>query len=116
MGIFVTDCEKAGGRNAHNRLPGLFQSLFHNADVLPCVAPCKRSQPVGKSRNRAAFLPVKQPHAHAECVHHLHEIAAELRVVVVRVAAVVVVDVLGEAFLSGLSVLFEPVLEGFLGV
>ena len=66
--------------------------------------------PVGYHGNAAAFFLVQQLYADAQGVEHLHQVLAQLRVVVVHVAAVEVGHLLRKRRLL-LAASFEPALE-----
>ena len=108
-GVLFADGHRAGGGGGED-LESLVHGLLEDIHVVPGVLGRLPGHAVGDEGHAAAFLLVQELHAHAQGVHHLHEILAQLRVVVVHVAAVEVSDLLFELRLL-LGVAFQPAFE-----
>ena len=115
VGIFVAQGEAAGGGGGQQRHLVAEQGVLQLFDVEGRLLLGLVHEAVGNQRHTAALLPLQQLDADVHGVEHLHQLLAELRMVVVDVAAVEVGDLALEAGLTRF-LLLVPAAEGALGV
>ena len=108
-GIFVPEGEGAGRGRCHD-LQAFRGRGADDRHVVAGVARGLLRHAVGDHRDAAALFLVEQLHADAEGIEDLHQILAQLRIIVVDVAAVIVGDLLGEGGL-GRGLALQPGLE-----
>ena len=110
VGVFVAHREAACRRGGEH-LVAARHGLADGAQVVLAVAGGLVDAAVGDLGHSAAPLAVEQPDAPAQRVEHLHQVLAELRVVVVDIAAVEIRHEFVEALLLLLGLAAEPRLE-----
>ncbi len=113
VGVFIPQGEAAGGGGSQERHLVAKQAVFQLLDVEGRLLFGLVHEAVGNQRHAAALLPLEQLHADVHGVEHLHQLLAELRVVVVDVAAVEVGDLACKASLTR-PLLLVPAAEGAL--
>ena len=115
VGVFVPQGEAAGGGGGQQRHLVAQQRVLKLPDVESRLLLGLVHEAVGNQRHAAALLPLQQLHAYVHGVEHLHQLLAELRVVVVDVAAVEIGYLALILGLGGL-LLLVPAAEGALGI
>ena len=107
--ILVAQGHGAARRGGHHLEPAVHRLAQHSHVVLRVPRRLLR-HPVGNQRDAAAFLLIQQLHAHPKGVEHPHQVLAQLRVIVVHVAAVEIGHLFGKCGLR-LRLPLQPRLE-----
>ncbi|MNO77274.1 hypothetical protein D3C76_683770 [compost metagenome] len=115
VGIFVAQGKAAGGGGGQQWHLVAEQGVLQLLDVEGRLLLGLVHEAVGNQRHAAALLPLQQLHADVHGVEHLHQLLAELRVVVVDVTAVEIGYLTFEAGLTGFLFLV-PAAEGALRI
>ena len=107
--VFFAHGHRAGGGGGQDGKSGI-HGFLQRHDVVLGILGGLLVHPVGNEGDAAAFFLLQELHADAEGVHHLHEVLAQLGVVVIHVAAVEIGHLLVELGLL-LGAALEPALE-----